>query len=37
MNELHLHDRFLLPFLRDSLGYREVKASTRFTLLNPLN
>ncbi|OQW67135.1 MAG: restriction endonuclease subunit R [Proteobacteria bacterium ST_bin11] len=28
MNELHLQDRFLLPFLRDSLGYREVKANT---------
>ena len=28
MNELHLQDKFLLPFLRDSLGYREVKANT---------
>ncbi|BBL58880.1 DEAD/DEAH box helicase family protein [Methylomonas koyamae] len=28
MNELHLQDRFLVPFLRDSLGYREVKANT---------
>ncbi|MDT4290559.1 hypothetical protein RO575_13415 [Methylomonas sp. MO1] len=28
MNELHLQDRFLVPFLRDGLGYREVKANT---------
>lgn len=28
MNELHLQDKFLIPFLRDSLGYREVKANT---------
>lgn len=28
MNELHLQDRFLLPFLRDIVGYREVKANT---------
>jgi type I restriction enzyme R subunit len=28
MNELHLQDKFLVPFLRDSLGYREVKANT---------
>jgi len=28
MNELHLQDKFLIPFLRDSLDYREVKANT---------
>lgn len=28
MNELHLQDKFLVPFLRDSLGYQEVKANT---------
>lgn len=28
MNELHLQDKFLIPFLRDGLGYREVKANT---------
>ncbi|MDD2759553.1 MAG: DEAD/DEAH box helicase family protein [Methylomonas sp.] len=28
MNELHLQDRFLVPFLRDGLGYWEVKANT---------
>ncbi len=28
MNELHLQDKFLIPFFRDSLGYREVKANT---------
>jgi type I restriction enzyme R subunit len=28
MNELHLQDKFLVPFLRDSLEYREVKANT---------
>ena len=25
MNELHLQDRFLIPFFREGLGYREVK------------
>lgn len=28
MNELHLQDKFLIPFFRDGLGYREVKANT---------
>jgi len=28
MNELHLQDKFLIPFFVDSLGYREVKANT---------
>ncbi|HWR29800.1 MAG TPA: DEAD/DEAH box helicase family protein, partial [Negativicutes bacterium] len=28
MNELHLQDKFLLPFFRVSLGYGEVKANT---------
>ncbi|QCH27833.1 DEAD/DEAH box helicase family protein [Clostridium tyrobutyricum] len=28
MNELNLQDKFLLPFFRESLGYREVKANT---------
>lgn len=28
MNELHLQDKFLLPFFREDLGYREVKANT---------
>ena len=28
MNELHLQDRFLIPFFRDGLGYKEVKANT---------
>lgn len=28
MNELHLQDKFLLPFFRENLGYREVKANT---------
>lgn len=28
MNELHLQDKFLLPFFRDTLGYQEVKANT---------
>ncbi len=28
MNELHLQDRFLIPFFTDSLGYQEVKANT---------
>ena len=28
MNELYLQDRFLLPFFREGLGYREVKANT---------
>lgn len=28
MNELHLQDKFLIPFFRDGLGYKEVKANT---------
>lgn len=28
MNELHLQDKFLLPFFQDSLSYKEVKANT---------
>ncbi|WP_028401054.1 DEAD/DEAH box helicase family protein [Ectobacillus panaciterrae] len=28
MNELHLQDKFLLPFFREDLGYCEVKANT---------
>ncbi|MCF6270998.1 MAG: DEAD/DEAH box helicase family protein [Melioribacteraceae bacterium] len=28
MNELHLQDKFLIPFFRDTLGYKEVKANT---------
>ena len=28
MNELHLQDRFLIPFFTESLGYQEVKANT---------
>lgn len=28
MNELNLQDKFLVPFFRDGLGYREVKANT---------
>ncbi len=28
MNELHLQDKFILPFFCDELGYREVKANT---------
>jgi len=28
MNELHLQDKFLIPFFRDVLGYNEVKANT---------
>ena len=28
MNELHLQDKFLIPFFRDGLGYTEVKANT---------
>jgi len=28
MNELHLQDRFLVPFFRDDLSYQEVKANT---------
>ncbi len=28
MNELHLQDKFLLPFFRDTFGYQEVKANT---------
>jgi len=27
MNELHLQDKFLIPFFREGLGYREVKAN----------
>lgn len=28
MNESHLQDKFLIPFFRDGLGYREIKANT---------
>ena len=28
MSELHLQDKFLIPFFRDRLGYQEVKANT---------
>lgn len=28
MNELHLQDKFILPFFSDDLGYQEVKANT---------
>ena len=28
MNELHLQEKFLVPFFRDALGYQEVKANT---------
>ena len=28
MNELHLQDKFLIPFFRDTLGYQEVRANT---------
>ncbi len=28
MNELHLQDRFLIPFFREGLGYQEIKANT---------
>ena len=28
MSELHLQDKFLVPFFRDGLGYQEVKANT---------
>ncbi len=28
MNELHLQDKFLIPFFREGLGCREVKANT---------
>jgi type I restriction enzyme R subunit len=28
VNELHLQDKFLIPFFRDGLGYKEVKANT---------
>jgi hydroxylamine reductase (hybrid-cluster protein) len=28
MSELHLQDKFLMPFFRDELGYQEVKANT---------
>jgi len=28
MSELHLQDKFLVPFFRDELGYQEVKANT---------
>lgn len=28
MNELHLQDRFLIPFFQQGLGYKEVKANT---------
>lgn len=28
MNELHLQDKFIIPFFQDDLGYKEVKANT---------
>ncbi|WP_460119490.1 DEAD/DEAH box helicase family protein [Pseudomonas sp. S2_C03] len=28
MNELHLQDKFLIPFFREGLGFKEVKANT---------
>lgn len=28
MNELHLQDKYLIPFFRDVLGYQEIKANT---------
>lgn len=28
MNELHLQDKFLIPFFREGLGYKEVRANT---------
>lgn len=28
MNELHLQDKFIIPFFQDGLGYKEVKANT---------
>lgn len=28
MNEIHLQDKFIIPFFRDQLGYQEVKANT---------
>ena len=28
MNELHLQDKFLIPYFIDGLGYKEVKANT---------
>lgn len=28
MNELHLQDKFLIPFFREGIGYKEVKANT---------
>lgn len=28
MNELHLQDKFLIPFFREGMGYKEVKANT---------
>jgi hypothetical protein len=28
MNEIHLQDKFIIPFFRDKLGYQEVKANT---------
>ncbi len=28
MNELHLQDKFLIPFFRDDPGYRKVKVNT---------
>lgn len=27
MSELHLQDKFLIPFFRDGLGYQEIKAN----------
>jgi type I restriction enzyme R subunit len=28
VNELHLQDKFLIPFFREGLGYKEIKANT---------
>ena len=28
MSELHLQDKFLVPFIKSELGYREVKPNT---------
>ena len=28
MNEIHLQDKFIIPFFQDQLGYQEVKANT---------
>jgi type I restriction enzyme, R subunit len=32
MSELHLQDKFLIPFFQDELGSQEVKASTMILL-----